>query len=232
MKFRSSRMAVLLVAAALGALCASCSSDEAGAKGQPGGATANPRSTTRRPNGKVVDLGDDFKYIRRQAVKDLVKLESDDALPDAGGKVMRVTADPDAVGGKCIEIPDKAGCPEPDKGGKFARAIYKVTIETPGHYTFWCRRKWDGPCGDTLAVRFDEVGKPRNLKTEALFGSDDSSKPPRWDWSTWKESGKVRRFFLAAGEHMMEIVNREDGPRFDALLLTDDPDYVPQGIEN
>ena len=214
MRLRWTNLAAPLAVAVLGALCASCDS-EAKVAPPPSPASAKP---AQMPAAKTVVFEDDFERVRIEA-EDALKIE---------GKLMRIAEDKDASGGRCIEIPDKAGTPE---DGKFARAVYKLKIAKPGLYTFWCRRKWLDGCGDTFAVRFDSEGKPRDLlKTEFLFGGSDS-KPVRWAWSPVFVKGKPRQFFLDRGEHVMEILNREDGPRFDVILLTNDRDYVPQGLE-
>ena len=216
MSFRWTLCALAPLLLILAALCTSCSEEEKGNPRNPGG-QARPAAITKGSKGGAVEFADDFQRIRIEA-EDAVKIEGD---------LMHIVADPDASGGKCIEIPDKVGKPE---DGKFARAVYKLQVKVSGHYTFWCRRKWLDACGDTLAVRFDQVGRPH--AEAALFGGSDS-KPVRWAWSpVYVESGKVQQFYLAAGEHVMEILNREDGPRVDVILLTDDPDYVPQGMEN
>ena len=220
--------ATLALAAAAGLLCAACDSE---AVSTPRG--DSPAPTAAKPSsGGVVFVGEEFETIRLE-VEDAVEIVSD-KTPD-GKPLMRVVAAPGASGGKCIWIPDKAGCPEPDKGHKFARAVFRFTVKKAGLYTFWCRRKWCDPpqCGDTFAIRFDREGQPRNLeKTEHLFGSDDTTRPPRWGWSPVYQKGQPRRFFLTAGEHVLEFLNREDGPRADVILLTDDRDYVPQGMED
>jgi len=216
MTFRSTIFAAPALVAMLGAFCVSCNSE---AKAPPPANTTSAKPTaTAKPAPNAVVFEDDFERVRIEA-ESAVKIE---------GKVMRIAEDKSASGGKCIEIPDKAGKPEE---GKFARAIYKFKIKKPGLYTFWCRRKWFDQCGDTFAVRFDKAGQPRNLKTEALFGADDSSQPPRWGWSPVFQKGKPRQFFLDAGDHTMELLNREDGPKCDVFLLTSDRDYVPQGLE-
>ncbi|HUT33053.1 MAG TPA: hypothetical protein VNE39_06215 [Planctomycetota bacterium] len=219
----------LLVLAAWCVLGASCSQDDA--SGRTGNGGANGRGSRPAKGGVFTDH---FQRIRIEAEK-ATKLESDDAHPGVGGKVMRVVDDPGASGGKCIAIPDEAGTPYGKAGSKpdvprHARAVYKFKVAVAGSYTFWCRRKWFDSCGDTLAMRLDKEGAQQ--ADACLFGSDDSSKPPRWDWSPVKEKGDPRQFYLAAGEHTLEILNREDGPRFDVILLTDDPDYVPQGMED
>lgn len=212
---RWTAVAALAVAAALGVLCASCNSE----------ATVNPLPGKGGKSGKaparVIDFGEEFEHIRIEA-ETAVKMDGN--LCDK----VKVVEDKDASGGKCIFIPDTIGTPEK---GKFFSAHYKVTIKTPGLYTFWLRRFWPDACADTVGMRFDMAGKPRNLKKEALIGSDDMSKPPRWAWSPWYLNGNPRQVFLSAGEHVLEVMNREDGPKFDVILLTNDRDYVPQGLE-
>jgi len=215
------------LAAAAAALCLSCSKDNSA-----GGAPSNNGRKGSRGTKGGVEFADSFERIRIEA-ESAVKIESDDALPDVGGKVMRVVDDPTASGGKCISVPDKAGTPDPPAGQppKHARAVYKFKVKTAGKYIFWCRRNWWDQCGDTLYVRFDKEGAPH---TEAFLCGSDGGPYKVWKWSEVRdkeEEDNRRRFYLAAGDHTMEILNREDGPRFDVILLTDDPDHVPQGME-
>ncbi len=158
-----------------------------------------------------------------------IRIEAEDGKVVQEGKMFRLVADPKASGGKCIGLPDKCGKPGP---GKYARVTYEFDVKKAGFYTFWCRRWWKDGCGDTLAVRFDKVGKPH--KTADLFGSDDSSKPPKWNWSPVRlknAKNPRQQYYLTEGKHTMEILNREDGPRYDVILLTEDPDYNPVGLD-
>ncbi len=221
------RLALLGMAASLGLLCASCSQDDgSGAGGERRGKGA--RGGAQGGKGGV-EFADSFQRIRIEAESG--EIISDDAYPEVGGKVMRIVDDSGASGGKCVWIPDKAGTPTPPEGQapKYARAVYKFNVKVAGKYAFWCRRKWLDSCGDSLAVRFDSVGKPHS---EAFRFGDCDSKPVRWAWSTvTTKEGTRRDFQLAAGEHVMEILNTEDGPCFDVILLTDEPGYVAQGME-
>ena len=226
MSTRWATAAAALATAALALLCASCDSEATvnpTRGGTPPTQAVKPAPTTRTASPEIV-FGEEFERIR---------IEAEDAVTMEGNLKEKVQIEEaeGASGGKCLYIPDKVGTP---KEGKFFSAQYKFTVKKAGLYTFWCRRKWCDPpqCGDTFVVRFDQVGKPRDLKREPLFGSDDMSRPPRWGWSPVYQNGKPRQFFLAAGEHVMEILNAEDGPRCDALLLTNDRDYVPQGMED
>jgi hypothetical protein len=218
------RLCILLLAAAAALALASCGNENtASTPGQSGEAPKAAEKAAGKAASPVT-FQDDYEFIRIEAEK-AEKIE---------GEIMRVVDDAEASGGKCIEIPDKAGTPWAKDGTpvKMARAVYRFAVKKPGNYTFWCRRKWFDQCGDTFALRFDREGQPRNEKTEFLFGADDSSKPPRWGWTPVRENGNPRQFFLDAGPHVMEIVNREDGPRFDVLLLTNDRDFVPVGLED
>jgi hypothetical protein len=227
---RLNEAALLLAAGSL--LLTSCGK-EGTASQDPGGGSSE-QTQVEAPAENQKETSDEPAVVFEDAFA-FIRLEAEEA-ETIEGDIMHVVADPGASGGKCIEIPDKAGTCEPqgEQKAKFARAVYRFKVETPGNYTFWCRRKWHDACGDTLAVRFDRAGEPRKLEppSEYLFGGSDS-KPVRWAWSPVyvKGKGKPRQFFLDAGEHVIEIVNREDGPRFDVLLLTNDPDYVPVGME-
>jgi len=203
-----------VLAAAVAMCCVSCS-DEGKANTGSRRRSRHAGATSQGGTSAVV-FEDEFERVWLEA-EDAVKIE---------GNLMRIAEERGASRGKCLEIPDKAGTP---KELKFARAIYRFAIKKPAFYTFWCRRKWHDRCGDTFAVRFDQVGRSH---TEAcLFGADDSSEPPRWGWTPVRENGNPRQFFLSAGEHVMEILNREDGPRLDLILLTEDRDYVPTDSE-
>ena len=219
MSRRWSIPAALLLAASLGLLCASCDSE---AKVNPPSVSPDAQTPqAKQPAGTVV-FEEEFERVR---------LEAEDAVAVTGNRKdkIRLVADEDASGGKCYEIPDKVGKPE---DGKYCSWLYRFTVKKAGFYTFWCRRKWLDACGDTLAVRFDREREPRDVKkTEFLFGGSDS-KPVRWAWSPVHENGNPRQFFLTAGAHVVEILNREDGPRFDVILLTADRDYVPQGLDD
>jgi hypothetical protein len=204
-------------AGALALWCASCSS-ESTANSSRGTSGKQAVSRGKGPDKAAEEFGADFEKIRIEA-ESAAKIEGD---------LMRIIADPQASGGKCIEIPDKLGKPE---DGKFARAIYRFTVAKAGHYTFWCRRWWLDQCGDTFAVRFDEAGKPRKLGHEPIIGSDNAARFKQWGWSPVFENGKPRQWYFTAGPHVMEILNTEDGPRLDLILLTNDRDYLPSDSE-
>jgi hypothetical protein len=203
-------------AGVLALLYASCSSESnANSTGNKTERPVASRAKGREKAGPGAFEGD-FEKIRIEA-ESAEKIE---------GEIMRIVADPLASGGKCLEIPDKIGKPE---DGKLARARYRFKVAKAGTYYVWARRFWIDQCGDTFAIRFDKVGRPHN--DAIVFGADDASKPPRWGWTPVRENGRPRPYIFTAGEHVMEILNTEDGPRLDLVLLTDDSSYVPTDSE-
>lgn len=146
------------------------------------------------------------------------------------GNGMKVVEDEGASGGKCIRVTEWF---EPFRNVRQTSAVYYFDVEKAGKYTFWCRRKWQDPPQDseTLALRFDQPGRPSDLESQLVFGSDDMGRPPRWGWSPVYEQGTPRQFFFAAGPHVLEMLNHWSRARFDAILLTNDPEHVPFGID-
>lgn len=203
----------------LGVLVAGCGEGDGSMQGN----TQTPDNPGKsRPKVSFEGGGFDAPFER-------IRIEAEDGKIVQEEKLFRPVDDPEASGGKCLTLPDKCGKPEE---GKIARVVYEFEVKKAGHYTFWCRRKWLDGCGDTLAVRIDKTNQPH--KVADLFGSDDSSKPPRWGWSHVRLPGENKarqQYYLTEGKHTLEILNREDGPRYDVLLLTEDPDYVPMGLD-
>jgi len=126
-----------------------------------------------------------------------------------------VFEDEQASGGRYLLAPEGPDHQELSKGGS---ARYTFTVKKPGRYVLWIRKNWCCSCGNSLLVSVDG-GK------EFIFGEDGTY--GRWDWA--RAIGK--EFDLSAGQHTLLIKNREDGAKFDQILLTTDKKYVPVGVE-
>ena len=136
---------------------------------------------------------------------------------------MTLTEDPDVSGGRYIHVEGGSGKPDgvhPVTGVKYpsrwGAAVYKFTVKTPGTYRVWGRRFWEDGCGNSFTL----VVNGR----QAVFGQDGSY--DRWQWTLCTVS-----FDLPSGENTLEVLNREDGVRLDKLILTTNPNFVPQGKE-
>jgi hypothetical protein len=128
------------------------------------------------------------------------------------GAPMKSAADGSASSGSYIWVPEG----QRDNYGTAANggsAKYRFQIDEEGDYLVW---------GRILAA---------NDQSDSFFVAVDSGSYARWDvpraqgWS-WDVAASVH---LAAGEHTLTILNREDGTRLDRILITSDAAYVPAG---
>jgi len=128
------------------------------------------------------------------------------------GAPMKSAADGSVSSGSYIWVPEG----QRDNYGTAANggsAKYRFQIDQEGDYLIW---------GRTLAA---------NDRSDSFFVAVDSGSYARWDvpraqsWS-WDVAASVH---LAAGEHTLTILNREDGTKLDRILITSDAAYVPAG---
>jgi len=116
-------------------------------------------------------------------------------------------------GGKYVLAPEGPDNKEISIGGDVA---CRFSVAEAGEYKLWLRVRWSGACGNSVGLTLDG----------ADFGTVEDSVYDVWHWVP---SG--RRFRLAREKHLLVIANREDGAAVDQVLLTQDWDYRPTGIE-
>ena len=129
---------------------------------------------------------------------------------------MRWGKDAAAVKGKFLEIPDSGKTGAKVKEGQ-GHAIFEFEAKEDGKYYVHMRVWWTDACGNSIHVAVDDK-KPIRIQ-------DSTYK--HWHWV--KAKRKVIK--LTKGKHALKVSNREDGARFDQVLLINDKEYVPQGIE-
>ncbi len=127
---------------------------------------------------------------------------------------MKVFADKAASGGKYVLAPEGPDHKEINKGGDVA-ITFKV--EEAGKYEMWLRVWWHCGCANSFGVSLD--GKAHDDIGNNNYGA--------WQWMRIK-AGPLG---LSAGDHLLVVTNREDGARLDQVLLIQDSEYVPTGIE-
>ena len=86
-------------------------------------------------------------------------------------------------------------------------------------YTLWIRAYWDDSCGNSLGV---QVGDTKEFMVE-----DTTYKT--WHWV--KSPPRLQQLALEPGETTLTVKNREDGVRWDQILLTPSKRYVPVAAE-
>ncbi|MBR0458875.1 MAG: hypothetical protein IJJ26_06535 [Victivallales bacterium] len=128
--------------------------------------------------------------------------------------------DSQAAKNAVLKIPDGKGVPPDDKepAMQYGGAEFEVELKTAATVKIWLRVWWDGSCGNTLNIQVDDEER------SATVGNDGTYRV--WHWM---EAPRVYK--LEAGKHKICLLNREDGIMFDQMLITGDPQYVPQGIE-
>jgi len=127
---------------------------------------------------------------------------------------MRMVDDATAAKGKRLEIPDSAKGAPKIKGGE---AQFEFVVKEDGKYYLHMRAFWPDACANSMYV--EVAGKPKK--------KIEDSTVEHWHWVPLK----MAVFKLKKGKTTLVVKNREDGARFDQVLLTTDKDAVPVGIE-
>ncbi|MHB1159673.1 MAG: hypothetical protein ACYC3V_04995 [Chloroflexota bacterium] len=101
-------------------------------------------------------------------------------------------------------------------------AVLSVEVPRDGSYAVWARM-WYGNVNANSYWLIVDSQPPIRL------GNDDGGYR-QWKWVGWHDDSPKNRVAveLATGQHTLRLVGRESGTRLDRVLLTDDPNYVPQ----
>jgi hypothetical protein len=128
--------------------------------------------------------------------------------------------DSQSAKGTILRIPDKKGVPPEgqDSDMKYGGATYELQVAAAVTCKIWVRAWWEGSCGNTVCVRLGEQGKILTVGNDGTYDS--------WHWLEVPGT-----FSLEKGTITLYLLNREDGIRIDQILLTNDMEYFPQGVE-
>jgi len=150
-----------------------------------------------------------------------------DATPPAG-----VSGPKGASGGKYAETPEpievdpETGKRKENIGGSTA---INFTVPKTGDYCVWVRVWWRHKCANSFEAGLD--GMP-GLKPGSKPHQITDNTVESWRWLAIGpnvfQPAPVR---LDKGEHTIKITSREDGSVLDQVLVVNDPDYVPSGVE-
>jgi len=193
---------VLLAAVAALAL-AGCGPSSGGAAPAIPAAASNTTTTTLKKVGLI-----SIAFDIRPSI--LIEAESGAIHPPVVLK-----EDKDASQGEYVIAPEGPNHEEISIGGD---VTYKLYVAEPGDYTLWLRANWCCGCGNSMDLSLD--GEALGKVEDSVFKS--------WHWVALQKP--LRK--LTAGTHLLVLGNREDGSGVDQILLTQDPDYRPTGIES
>ncbi|MBI3999398.1 MAG: hypothetical protein HY351_02180, partial [Candidatus Omnitrophica bacterium] len=102
---------------------------------------------------------------------------------------------------------------------------YQVNFQTPGTYYVWVRG-W-APSGDSNSIHLGLDGAAITTSDRIQISTDYN----RYVW-TKSTSDNLRASLnvTTPGNHTLNLWMREDGFRFDKILLTQDPTFIPSGL--
>jgi len=164
-------------------------------------------------------------YIQDTGLEGLVSIEAEDyhANVSQGGHDWQFTAPGGQSGaGALVAAPDNGANINTGYVTNSPRLDYQIEFSQTGTHYVWILGKGPDGDGDSLHVGLDGV---------ALASSDRiSSFAADWSWSNATMDGPVASFNVSStGMHTVNVWMREDGFRFDKLVITTDPGYVPSG---
>ncbi|WP_200240875.1 SdrD B-like domain-containing protein [Thiohalocapsa halophila] len=137
------------------------------------------------------------------------------------GRWWRTHRDPDAVGGRYLEIKrGKTSTRRPHRSDR-GRASYAFDVDRAGVYTLFGRVIAEDGRDDSFWVRIDGgdwvrwngIERGRNWVWDQVHDADAGDAP--------------LELYLEPGRHTLELAYREDGTKLDRWLITDDLTYVP-----
>lgn len=145
-------------------------------------------------------------------------LDAEDALEI--GPPMRRESDSQAAKNAILHIPENSGVPPSEAEAAMAHGGARFEVEVPEDMEcmVWVRVWWADSCSNTVFVKVGDDGHPMRVGGDGTYEA--------WHWMPTPEPVQ-----LAKGTNTIYLLNREDGIRFDQMLITDDLEYHPQGIE-
>lgn len=195
---------------------------------QPVSANIEPSGEMVRPETHVIECGnpDYFEgtYLHNGTTIDvLVKGESTE------GGVVKFLKSPKWFN-KCSVDDIK------EKPGKLpGLAIYKFNVERDDTFYVFLRATWTDTCGNSVWILMDgpekgghgpEAGTYYPIEDQEGYQSEKEYKVA---WHPLKKQGRLMGIPLKKGAHTIELHTREDGPRFDQLVISTEGN-VPVGV--
>lgn len=119
-----------------------------------------------------------------------------------------------------LVIPDGTGVPPAGKNPALEHggAVFHFEVKQETTAYLWFNVMWDGSCGNTLDVKVDDDKMSYTVGNDGTYNA--------WHWQKSPKSYK-----LTPGRHKITVLNREDGIKLAQVLLLQDKEYIPEGVE-
>lgn len=100
---------------------------------------------------------------------------------------------------------------------------YQINFSTPGDYVVWVYGTGINAGADSIHVGINGTANPGSAAITGFW-------PQQWRWSAHTATGMTATLTIpTAGLYTLNVWAREDGFRFDRILLTQDTSFVPSG---
>jgi hypothetical protein len=136
---------------------------------------------------------------------------------------MAQATDTNASGGSYVWVPNSKGdvSVPVDAGGQ---ALYSFNVPVSGNYLVWGRVISNGTSHNSLFISMDYA---YDLTWHTALGPKDT-----WMWDQVADSSASAPavFYLDAGMHTLLIKQREDGTKLDAIMITTQPQWIPETV--
>lgn len=136
---------------------------------------------------------------------------------------MEIASDDAASSGAYTWIPNGRGdIFDPAEDGGYAE--YTFEVSAAGNYVVWGRVISNTGGDDSFFVSMD--GSEYALWDTQRGGTETWV----WDQVSNRNGAAPVLFYLEAGEHTLILKQREDGTKIDRIFITNDMEYVPEGL--
>lgn len=178
--------------------------------------------TLQRTNYILVVPPDAFQESGGQVVMEAENFLA--AIPRNGQSWMTRTAVMGYQGNSYLQaLPDRNRLYATDYITSSPELQFEVNFATAGTYTVWVY-------GSALNARADSVHVGLNGQANPSSQAITGFRPRQWSWSSQTEAGTPATLTIPApGLYTLNIWVREDGFRFDRLVLTTNTGFVPTG---
>jgi len=177
----------------------------------------------QRPLGYVSLSGEPF--AQKAGAGDLVVMEAEhyhEKQARSGHSWETVILQHSSAGESLKALPNNSTDIQEDYVSLSPQLRYRVIFGEPGRYYVWARARGTTSENDSLHVGLDGQALPSGKSIEQIFDY--------WTWTSTRNGGERAYIDVpSAGEHVVDLWMREDGVTLDKLLLTTDPNFMPQG---
>jgi hypothetical protein len=167
-------------------------------------------------NQNFVPQGEGESAVHGPATTHVV-IEAESGVLD---RPMQVQYEQGASGNGYVWIPNGKGsisAPSANAG----RVIYDFYVSQSGDYRIWGRVRAPSGVNDSFFVAVNDGALERwNTQRGTTW---------TWDLVNSHEIADPRIYRLSAGRNTLTIMQREEGTQLDKLVITNNPDYQPQG---